>query len=80
MTGVVFIIVPSMVAMGTAIGSVLRRLSREAQEQVAIATSVADEAISNIRTVRAFAMEKNEMRCGCGYVYVSFGTAPGETL
>ena len=70
MTGVILVIVPSMVAMGTSIGSILRVWSREAQQQVAIATSVADEAISNVRTVRAFAMEEKEAKCVCVCVCV----------
>jgi ATP-binding cassette subfamily B (MDR/TAP) protein 8 len=62
MTGVVGVALPVMVAIGTGVGSVLRKWSRKAQEQVAMATGVADEAISNVRTVRAFAMEESEAR------------------
>ena len=60
MTVVVGVALPVMVSIGTVVGSVLRRWSRKAQEQVAKATGVADEAIGNIRTVRAFAMEDSE--------------------
>lgn len=60
MTGVVGVTLPAMIAVGTAVGSVLRKWSRKAQEQVAMATGVADEAISNVRTVRSFAMEGSE--------------------
>ena len=60
MTAVVGVALPVMVTIGTAVGSVLRKWSRKAQEQVAMATGVADEAISNVRTVRAFAMEDTE--------------------
>ena len=62
MTVLVGVALPLLVTMGTAIGSVLRRLSRRAQENVAKATGVADEALSNVRTVRAFAMEPSEIR------------------
>ena len=62
MTGVVGVALPAMIAVGTAAGSVLRRWSRKAQEQTAAATGVADEAISNVRTVRGFAMEDEEQR------------------
>lgn len=61
MTGVMVVTLPFVVAVGTLMGSFLRRLSRLAGEQVSRATSVADEAIGNIRTVRAFAMENNEI-------------------
>ena len=62
MTAVVGVALPVMITVGTAVGSVLRRWSRRAQEQIAMATGVADEAISNVRTVRAFAMEEEEGR------------------
>lgn len=62
MTGIVGVALPVMVAIGTGVGSVLRKWSRKAQEQIAVATGVADEAISNVRTVRAFSMEENEER------------------
>jgi ATP-binding cassette subfamily B (MDR/TAP) protein 8 len=61
MTGMVGVVIPVMVAVGTIMGGVLRRWSREAQNQVAMATSVANEALGNIRTVRAFAMEDKEL-------------------
>lgn len=51
---------PALMAVGTLMGSALRKLSRQCQEQVARATGVADEALGNVRTVRAFAMEQRE--------------------
>ncbi|KAM3959241.1 mitochondrial potassium channel ATP-binding subunit [Aphomia sociella] len=60
LTGLTLICVPSVVIGGTFIGSLLRKLSREAQAQIEKATLVAEEAISNMRTVRAFAGEDNE--------------------
>ncbi|KAH7934922.1 hypothetical protein HPB52_001994 [Rhipicephalus sanguineus] len=54
------VILPVMLAAGTVFGSFLRVLSRKAQEQTARAAGVADEALSNIRTVRSFAMEDTE--------------------
>lgn len=62
MTAAVAMALPVIVVTGSLFGSVLRTWSRNAQEQVAIATGVADEAISNMRTVRAFAMEESEHR------------------
>ncbi|XP_022687524.1 ATP-binding cassette sub-family B member 8, mitochondrial-like isoform X1 [Varroa jacobsoni] len=60
MTGFMLIIVTSIVTFGTILGSELRRLSTLAQAQMAHAIGVADEAVANIRTVRAFAMEDIE--------------------
>ena len=37
-------------------------LNLDPSSQVAIATGVANEALSNVRTVRAFAMEDKETR------------------
>lgn len=61
MTVMVGVIVPVMIIIGTFIGNRLRYWSREAQGQVAMSTAVADEALGNIRTVRAFAMEDKEL-------------------
>ncbi|XP_044278470.1 mitochondrial potassium channel ATP-binding subunit [Varanus komodoensis] len=61
LTGLLVVVMPFLVGIGAFIGSSLRKLSRRAQEQVAKATAVADEALGNVRTVRAFAMESKEM-------------------
>uniref|UniRef100_A0A673XXX7 Mitochondrial potassium channel ATP-binding subunit n=1 Tax=Salmo trutta TaxID=8032 RepID=A0A673XXX7_SALTR len=58
LTGMTVVILPCLVGAGALIGSFLRRLSRLAQEQVSKATGVADEALGNVRTVKAFAMEE----------------------
>ncbi|XP_052743697.1 mitochondrial potassium channel ATP-binding subunit [Bicyclus anynana] len=62
LTGLTLVCVPSVVIGGTFIGSLLRKLSREAQAQIEKSTLVAEEAIANVRTVRAFAGEENEAR------------------
>ncbi|EDL03138.1 ATP-binding cassette, sub-family B (MDR/TAP), member 8, isoform CRA_d [Mus musculus] len=54
------VVTPALMGVGTLMGSGLRKLSRQCQEQIARATGVADEALGNVRTVRAFAMEKRE--------------------
>ncbi|KAF7708088.1 mitochondrial potassium channel ATP-binding subunit [Silurus meridionalis] len=61
MTGLMVVVLPCLVGAGGLIGSFLRKLSRKAQEQVSKATGVADEALGNVRTVRAFAMEEREL-------------------
>ncbi|XP_072711106.1 mitochondrial potassium channel ATP-binding subunit isoform X2 [Ciconia boyciana] len=60
LTGLLLVALPVLVGAGALIGTVLRSLSRRAQEQVAKATGVADEVLGNIRTVRAFAMEDRQ--------------------
>uniref|UniRef100_A0A3P8VSS9 Mitochondrial potassium channel ATP-binding subunit n=1 Tax=Cynoglossus semilaevis TaxID=244447 RepID=A0A3P8VSS9_CYNSE len=61
LTGLTVVVLPCLVGAGALIGTFLRRLSRLAQEQVAKATGVADEALGNVRTVKAFAMEEREL-------------------
>ncbi|MCJ8728435.1 hypothetical protein PDJAM_G00004440 [Pangasius djambal] len=61
LTGLMVVVLPCLVGAGALIGSFLRKLSRKAQEQVSKATGVADEALGNVRTVRAFAMEDREL-------------------
>ncbi|XP_061879488.1 mitochondrial potassium channel ATP-binding subunit isoform X1 [Entelurus aequoreus] len=62
LTGLTVVVLPCLVGAGAIIGSFLRRLSRLAQEQVGKATAVADEALGNVRTVKAFAMEERELQ------------------
>ncbi|XP_030301758.1 ATP-binding cassette sub-family B member 8, mitochondrial isoform X1 [Calypte anna] len=65
LTGLLVLALPTLVGIGTLLGSGLRGLSRQAQEQVAKATVVADEALGNVRTVRAFAMEEQQAGLYC---------------
>uniref|UniRef100_A0A915IGS0 Mitochondrial potassium channel ATP-binding subunit n=1 Tax=Romanomermis culicivorax TaxID=13658 RepID=A0A915IGS0_ROMCU len=60
MTLATLTVLPVVVLLGTVLGSFLRHISKQAQEQVALATAVASEALNNIRTVKAFAMEETE--------------------
>lgn len=60
LTGLAMAVVP-IVAIGAALlGRVIRRLSREAQDALAESTDVAEETLSSVRTVRAFAREDRE--------------------
>ncbi|NWT06433.1 ABCB8 protein, partial [Mionectes macconnelli] len=68
LTGLLIVALPALVGAGAFIGAFLRSLSRQAQEQVAKATVVADEALGNVRTVRAFAMEEQQARLFCAEV------------
>lgn len=54
-------LIPLAIAGGAAFGSLLRKFSRSAQAQIAKSTGIADEAVSNVRTVRAFGMEQAEI-------------------
>ena len=61
MTGATLLVLPAVIGVGTFLGAYLRSMSKEAQKQTAKASGVADECVSNIRTVRAFAMEDEEV-------------------
>ena len=54
-------VVPPVAAWGVLMGRKVRSTSRKVQDDLAEATQVAEERISNIRTVRAFAQEHNEI-------------------
>ncbi|CAF2660783.1 unnamed protein product [Rotaria sp. Silwood2] len=60
LAGLAGLVIPSIIAGGTLFGSLLRQLSRQAQAQLSISTGIAYEAISNIRTTRAFGAETKE--------------------
>nr|XP_039260244.1 mitochondrial potassium channel ATP-binding subunit-like [Styela clava] len=60
LTMLMAIVIPGLVIIGALMGAYLRHYSRKAQDQMAYATSFANEAIGNVRTVRAFAMETTE--------------------
>ncbi|KYM97232.1 PREDICTED: ATP-binding cassette sub-family B member 8, mitochondrial-like [Cyphomyrmex costatus] len=60
LTTLVVLSLPPIIFVGTLLGRSLRMLSMEAQNQVAKSTAVCEEAIQNIRTVRAFAAEEKE--------------------
>lgn len=54
--------VPAVVTLMTFLGKTLRSLSKNAQAQSEKATSVCEEALSNIRTVRSSASEFSEVQ------------------
>lgn len=61
MAGIALVSVPAAVFVMTWIGGALRSLSKRSQAQSEKATSVCEEALSNIRTVRSSACEYTEV-------------------
>lgn len=57
----VLLIVPPMAALAVLYGRYLRSISKRTQDALAQATQLAEERISNIRTVRAFGKELSEV-------------------
>jgi ATP-binding cassette subfamily B protein len=65
-----------VVALGAAFyGRALRRISKQVQDALAVATAVAEESLSGIRTVRAFAREQAESARYAEAVNVSYELA-----
>ncbi len=62
LTLVMLSIVPIVAVAATIYGRKLRRVSKDVQDSLAEATSVAEEGLGNIRTVRAFAREDFESK------------------
>lgn len=62
MASVALVSVPFAVLFMSLLGSALRTLSKQSQAQTEKATAVCEEALSNIRTVRASACEYSEAR------------------
>jgi len=54
------VVVPVVVVIAKTYGRAIRRMSRGVQDRLAEATEVAEETLSGIRTVRAFARERAE--------------------
>ena len=73
MTAITLTTLPIIIGAGTIFGHFLRVISRLAQSQSAVSSSVAEEAFSNIRTVRSFAMEYSETTYGINFLtYVRY--------
>jgi ATP-binding cassette, subfamily B (MDR/TAP), member 8 len=61
LAGIALVSVPTAVLIGSMLGQSLRKLSKNAQAQSERATSVCEEALANIRTVRSNASEFAEV-------------------
>lgn len=61
LTAIALLIVPPIAIMSRIYGKYLRSITKDLQDSLAGATQVAEERISNIRTVRAFAHEQTEI-------------------
>ena len=55
-------VVPPVSLFAILMGRKVRGISKEVQDSLAASTDMAEEKLSNIRTVRAFAMEEREIR------------------
>ncbi|KAK3093464.1 hypothetical protein FSP39_016049 [Pinctada imbricata] len=61
LTCIALAIVPPLILMSRIYGAYVRKLTKQVQDSLASATQVAEERISNIRTVRSFAQEHREI-------------------
>jgi ATP-binding cassette subfamily B protein len=79
LTGVMLLVVPPVVVASVFYGRKIRVLSRGVQDALAEASEVAEETISGIRTVRAFAQEIGEARRYGASVWKAFDVAKSRT-
>ncbi len=61
LAGLAMLVVPVVAVAASLYGRLIRRLSGEVQDALAASTEVAEETISGLRTVRAFAQEATEV-------------------
>ena len=61
LAALLMVVLPVVLGVAIAYGRIVRRLSRRVQDAIARSTSVAEESISGIRTVRSFAREDAEL-------------------
>lgn len=62
LTGAILISLPILVFLSIGLGKRLRAISRQQQEEIGRASTIADEAFYGIRTVKAFVREAGEHR------------------
>ncbi len=56
------VVLPVVLGVAIGYGRVVRKLSRKVQDAIAASTSVAEESIAGVRTVRSFAREREEQK------------------
>ncbi|CAN5510552.1 ABC transporter transmembrane domain-containing protein [soil metagenome] len=77
---VVFIVAPVVSVLAIWIGRIVRRLARQIQDRVAQTTAIAEEALTSIRVVKAFAREDYETARYAGAVEQVFDASKTRAL
>lgn len=80
LTALVFLVMPAVTIISRVYGEKIRRLSRSIQDQLADTTAVAEEALSAVRVVKAFAREPYESERYRASVETLFNTARHNAL
>ena len=57
----IIVVIPVAMVLGIIMGRILRRLSAEVQDELASASTVAEESLQNVREVKSFARESYEI-------------------
>lgn len=71
----IIITIPIIMVIAFAFGFYLRRISTEVQDEIASSTTVAEEALQNVREVKSFAREPYEVKRYDGAVDRAFAAA-----
>ena len=75
MSLIILLTVPPATLLARYFGQIIRKLAREVQDRMADATAVAEEAISSVRVVKAFAREEYETNRYNDVIQLLFKTA-----
>ena len=75
MSLIICLTIPPSILLARYFGQKIRKLAREVQDRLADSTAVAEEALSSVRVVKAFAREKFEIERYDGAVDTLFKTA-----
>lgn len=79
LTGLVLILTPVIIGLGTIYGRRLRRASTDVQDKLAHASSILEETMSGVRIVQSFARERYEARRFGGAIEETFTSAMRRT-
>ncbi len=76
----ILVLAPAVVGIAGLLGMRLRRMSTEVQDQLANSTALAEEALSNVRIVKAFTRERYEVDRYAGQAEVTFNATMRLTV
>ncbi|PIK61530.1 ATP-binding cassette sub-family B member 10, mitochondrial [Apostichopus japonicus] len=80
LAGIVLTVIPPLSILAVIYGRFVRKISRQVQDSLAKSTEIAEERISSIRTVRAFAQETREIQSYASKINDVFQLTKKEAL
>lgn len=80
LTGIMMLIIPPVAIFGIVYGRYVKKLSKQTQVAISEITKVAEERLSSVRTVQAFAKEESEQKRYALRVHEVFALAKKEAF